>query len=857
MDESVPDIAIAIAVMERILADRGAGRTTTLADLTGMYPGCEAAVAAAFARALEIPTTADVQGSTGGATKEPSLAADLPRQIGPYRIEDELGRGAQGVVYRATDVRLGRTVALKVLLGSWAASPQALRRFENEARMLAGLDDPGLCTVFEASASDGLPYIAMRYVAGESLLARLTRARIARNGDLPSTGEIAGAVVLIERVARAVHAAHEAGVIHRDLKPANIMVSATGEPTVLDFGLAHGDDEDGPAVTATGDILGTPAYMAPEQALGQPRAVDRRADVHALAVMLYELTVGRRPFDGPTRSAIIDAVCTRDAPDARRVHGGIAVDLATILQRGLAKRPPDRYASAGDLADDLRRFRMHEPIAARPLGFVARTVRWIRRKPVAAALIVTATLLLIAVVSFLVWYLANRDRLAEQAAAEARATIEDLLGRGSTALASRRKPDARRAFERVLALEPACVEAAAALPLCVTTPDEARAEAERLDAFIAAYGGSPAVLVARARLPGAKTTSESRSDSRRGDELRDDVSCYVLAMAELSSGIDSSDVGALDRAAQLLETAIQRAPARRPLYLHVLAMVVGRTNRTESARRIADTVRLVIGGGTGELLAGFALSNCDPTAALSALHRAKTLGVESLDAGYGISTTLTRQGRFDEAAAALRELIADHPDDATLYYNLALVESDRHRPQAALGAAQKALDLRPDVAANHGNLAFVLRDQFARHDEALSAFSKAMSMEPSNMAWPAQIAITYTLANQPAKAVEFARTALAGDPRQLIAWRALGRGLRVLGLLDEAEKAARTAIELAPGMAYLRFELVRVLVTARKLTDARAEYDAWKSEGPSCGKVFEFATQELTQAEAARDLEDP
>jgi len=309
--------------------------------------------------------------------------------VGCYEVLDILGRGSMGVVYRARHRGLGHQVALK-MLGAADHGDDALARFRLEAAAVARLSHSGVVHLYEFGEYDGQPFFAQGYIDGGSLHDRL------KNGPLPARGT----AMLLEKLARAVQHAHEHGIIHRDLKPANVLMTRKAEPKVADFGLAKDLDAD-QQLSRTGHVLGTPAYMAPEQAAGHVRAVGPARDVYALGVILYECLTGRVPFRAPTTFETLQLVLTREPVPPRPLAAGLPRDLETICLRCLEKEAGKRYQSAADLADDLGRFLRGEPVAARPVGRPERAWRWCRRNPAVAALLaaVAATLLLGATVA--------------------------------------------------------------------------------------------------------------------------------------------------------------------------------------------------------------------------------------------------------------------------------------------------------------------------------------------------------------------------------------------------------------------------------------------------------------------------
>ena len=268
-----------------------------------------------------------------------------------------LGRGGMGVVYRAWDRRLNRPVALKMLLAGAYARPEELERFRREAEAEAGLRHPNIVQVYDVGDLDGRPYFTMEFVEGGSLAQKLAGA------PLPA-GQAAG---LLATLAEAVQAAHDRGIIHRDLKPANVLLTADGTPKITDFGLAR-RLEDASGLTQSGATLGTPSYMAPEQARGGTQAVGTAADVYALGAILYEALTGRPPFRADTAAETMRQVVEQEPPPPSRWNAKVPRDLEVICLKCLHKEPHRRYPSAAALAEDLRRFERGEPITARPTG---------------------------------------------------------------------------------------------------------------------------------------------------------------------------------------------------------------------------------------------------------------------------------------------------------------------------------------------------------------------------------------------------------------------------------------------------------------------------------------------------------
>ncbi len=312
------------------------------------------------------------------ATQETAFAPGVT--VAGYEILQVLGQGGMGVVYKARQTCLDRLVAVKVIRADLAETdPGALARFRAEAQAVAQLQAPNIVAIYEIGVHAGRPFLALEYVEGGTLAEKL-------KATLPPLRQAAH---LAATLARAVHAVHEHGIIHRDLKPGNILLTAAGEPKIADFGLAkYLDRNTGAAsLTATGELLGTPCYMAPEQAAGENRLLGPAADVYALGAMLYHMMTGRPPLEGETPLETVELVVSTDPAPPRQVRPRVPPDLETICLTCLQKDPAKRYASAGALANDLSQFLAGRPIQARPPSRRERLGRWLRRHPAAAALV--------------------------------------------------------------------------------------------------------------------------------------------------------------------------------------------------------------------------------------------------------------------------------------------------------------------------------------------------------------------------------------------------------------------------------------------------------------------------------------
>jgi TolB-like protein/Tfp pilus assembly protein PilF len=315
----------------------------------------------------------------------------IPMHFGDYELQEEIGRGGQGIVYRARQKSLNRMVALKIIaLGHWATA-RHLKRFRLEAEAAASLNHPSIVPIHEVGERDGCCYFSMNLIEGGQLDEVVRREAIS----------IHRAAELIAKLARTVHYAHEHGILHRDIKPGNILLDKEGEPHLTDFGLARLVETES-TVTRTTEVLGTPSYMAPEQASGNNVTLTRATDIYGLGAVLYHLLTGCPPFAGGTTYETVRLVLETEPRQPRLLNPKVDRDLSTICLKCLQKDPQRRYASALALAEDLERWLKHEPILARRTGLFARGKKWVRRKPAIAA-VITLSLALIATVGVIVW----------------------------------------------------------------------------------------------------------------------------------------------------------------------------------------------------------------------------------------------------------------------------------------------------------------------------------------------------------------------------------------------------------------------------------------------------------------------
>lgn len=337
---------------------------------------------------------------------EPSATPD---RLAHYELIEELGRGGMGVVYKARDTKLGRLVALKVLLAGEFADLHEQARFEHEARAVAHLQHPSIVQIYESGEVAGRRFLAFELIDGPNLATLIRQARWPAVGvEVPQA-----AAELLRTVAQAVHYAHQCGIVHRDLKPANILLTPDGTPKVADFGLARPLEAQG--ATRTGAVVGTPNYMAPEQVRGESNQVGPAADVYALGAILYELLVGEPPFGHAGSFDTLARIVAEPPVSPLRIQPRMPRDLATICLVCLEKEPSRRYRDAAALAEDLQRFLRGEPIAARPASLGRRLAKWARRRPALAALVVVSGLATAALLAGSLVHNARLTRALDQA----------------------------------------------------------------------------------------------------------------------------------------------------------------------------------------------------------------------------------------------------------------------------------------------------------------------------------------------------------------------------------------------------------------------------------------------------------
>jgi tetratricopeptide (TPR) repeat protein len=806
-----------------------------------LFPGHEALIADLFERC-----------------RRQSDGEAIDSRIGQFQIMREIGRGGQGVVYLAEDTRLKRPVALKILTGLRAMTPNALDRLLREARIASRLDHPGICAVYEASVDAGIPYIAMQYVQGTSLAKRIaTTGRCVSPGasKLPSSvvtfddsmvnqpakpasssdaspldrKELGRVVGTFEKVARALHAAHEVGIVHRDIKPGNIMIATgTEEPVLLDFGLAQDDSgEAGPPLTQTGDLFGTPAYMSPEQITGRRVRIDRRSDVYSLGVTLYECLTMRRPFEAPTRESLYQAILSKEPERARKLNRQIPSDLEVVLQCAMSKDRDKRYQTAADFAEDLRRVRDGEPILAKKVRLAGRAWRWSKRRPAAAALVCALALGIPAMSGLCVWYWTHRDDVKAQERARREELLEDALEAGFYELHEGSTDQAVVAFEKGLSLDPASAEAVVGLALARSkrpSPEAFQAALEVINQGERSVAAPGVFAHAKADiLTNLGRDAEAAAAWASAPKMEGPLMWFLEGTRAIETGHgigqDNSKAQPVFReAAEHLTRAVSGSPRARRAYHFQLAHALGHCRPAErnSALAIADVLAGLwpTSPRTWRWI-GHVLEDVDPDRSLAACREATRLDFGWADSHVNLGRAFARQGKIPDAMAEYEQAIRLDARSGRARAHLGYAFAQQGKQEEAIAEYQKAIALDPKDPWTRLSLGAELAKQ-GKRDEAIPQYEEAMKLDRNDARAPALLGVILANQGKHEEAERLFRAAIALNPETARTHTNLGIALWKQGKNEAAMEEYRKAIGLDPKEATAHANLGSMLANQGK-----------------------------------------
>jgi len=687
--------------------------------------------------------------TSGSAPTPPDPPDGKPRQLPGYEVQAMLGRGGMGVVYKARHLRLNRIVALKMLLTGAYAGPRERARFQREAEAVANLRHPSIVQVYDVGDHDGCPYFTMELLEGGSLAQSLAGA--------PQPAQ--QAATLLITLAEAVQVAHQAGIVHRDLKPANILLTAEGTPKVADFGLARHFDG-GPALTLSGARVGTPSYMAPEQVTGTAGAIGPATDIYALGAMLYEMLTGRPPFRGETAADTERQVVHDEPVSPSRLNTKVPRDLATICLKCLHKEPERRYASAAELADDLKRFCEGRPIRAQLPSLGGRLYRWARRNPAAAALVATALALVGLAVSGGFWLERRQAERREETArrqGQQSEAAEAALQKAADLEKQGRWPEARAVLEGARTL------------LDTSGPADLRERLRRAHADT-----ETAAELEEIRLSLSATSSPGRTAPRSPE--------HRYADAFRKYGIDVKALEPAEAAARVRHSAIRET---------LLAFLYDWLYWASVADR--DLLRALLDRADDDdwrRAYRDVLPGRDPRK-LKELAAAPEAPAQPPVVLSGLGGLLLGGGQPEEALALLREAQRRNPAD--FWINYLLGRFLEKRPQEAVAYFRAAVAVRPSSDQAYVLLGRALLGA-GDADGAIATFRDARALNPDRF-----VAADLAKALAPRGGLEEARAAwedaLERDSRDSRSWHGYAPLCLFLGKEDAYRRARQALLE--------------------------------------------------------------
>jgi tetratricopeptide (TPR) repeat protein len=851
--------------------------------------------------------------ASGEASVPPAVtdAEPVAATLGDFRILREIGRGGMGVVYEAEQISLNRRVALKVLPFAATMDPRHLQRFKNEAQAAAGLHHSNIVPVHYVGCERGVHFFAMQLIEGQTLAAVLQQLRQpkrpepaggnkfasagseaptgpyspALSGDGPDRPPAPSQVPTAETVAvlstegpahgpayfrtvarlgiqaaEALEHAHQLGVVHRDVKPGNLLLDPRGNLWVTDFGLARLPND--PGLTLTGDLIGTLRYMSPEQALAKRVVIDHRTDIYSLGATLYELLALRPVFDGKDRQEVLRQIAFEEPRPPRRWNKAIPVELETIVLKAMEKNPQDRYATAQELADDLRRFLEDKPIQARCPSLVQRARKWARRHR-AATLAATICLLvtLAAGVGSTAWVLGERSARQQEAEAKVVAALEEAvpalqqgnpddpslisavqraeaqLAAGAVDPGLRRRVEQLKRDQQMLArLEEARLQSAAGSreigwDFAEAARSYARAFAEYgLDAT--ALGTAEAAQRVRASVICAHLIVGLDDWAGARDRLKWGEGGALRAIANQADDDPwrrrfRAAVGRAERAA--LKALANEAAARNqpPIYVVLLARALDETGNWVAAERLLRWAQAAHPADFWvNLELAHSLSFKRPPDWVEAVRFYQAaLALRPLSPGVlsNFGVALDKQGKTAEAVEAYRKAIELKPDLPQVHNNLGAALADQRKLAEAVGAFRKAIELKPDLPGAHTNLGLALQAQ-GEVKGAIECFKKALELDSKDAETHYNLGDALYAQKDWKGAIDCYKKGLTFDPNCAKAHAALGNALQAQGEVQGAIACYKRALELDPKLAPAHSNLGNALQAQGKLVEAVAAF---------------------------------
>jgi serine/threonine-protein kinase len=777
-----------------------------------------------------------------------------PLIVPGFEILEELGKGGMGVVYKARHLKLNRSVALKMILETNHHDPELLVRFVAEAKVIAQLEHPNIVHIFEIGRHDDHPYFTMEYVGGGTLAQKI-------NGTpLPPHQ----AAQLVEQLAGGIHSVHQRGIVHRDLKPENVLMTPDGTPKITDFGLAKRVDAVG-GLTVDGKIMGTPSYMAPEQAAGRHEDVNPVTDVYALGAILYECLSGRPPFRAATIDETLLQVRTSETVALRRLNRAVPVDLETICHKCLHKEPEGRYVDAEALSKDLRRFAEGRPIEARRASSFEKGWRWCRREPAKAGLVTAICLSILSTVIAGLWYIEDRagrerDRLLHEAEVSKRKDLARLGIRQALDQTERSRSELitllhtpggvfellnrSEAWEAKVKIAETSLEKGE--ELCRNNEDESLAEqvkeVSRLRTMIQNNQADRilAEKLEQIRLDKVKDLVRNRIDNKKA------LQRYSIAFKDASMPI-------VDRI--LTATKISLSPIKEQLVasLDDWAFSAFSLNEDTLAEQILAVARSAApDSGWGDRFRQIdswrdrnklaELERSGPPDHLSPqmdclvaellpatniktedwLRKARSKYPGDFWLNFELANTLLKASKHEEAAGYYRIALIIRPQTSAVYLNMGIALYYLKNPLEAIHALNTAINLDPKFAFAYNNLGIALLER-GNTVEAINAFNKAIEIEPSYDVAYYHLGKAFLDQQKPTEAVGAYRKAVDLRPTAG-AYIQLGKALRENDQAKDAVSAYRQATVLDPMSAVAYYNLGNVLSDLKRQREAITAY---------------------------------